>query len=79
MGDKPKKLLYTTLYIDYSSSWDLLMPVVSRITRGECNCEHDENQENNREYIMDIIPYGNIDDTYNAVVEFIKDYNNGKQ
>ena len=43
--------------LQYHNSWDWLMPVVSRITRGECNCEHDENQENNREYIMDIIPY----------------------
>ena len=79
MGDTHKSVLNIgKVYKDYSKSWDWLMPVVSRITKGECNYEHDENQENNREYIMDIIPYGNIDDTYNAVVEFIKEYNNGK-
>ena len=53
----------------YHTSWDWLMPVVSKITRDEQYWEEDY-----REYLMDIVPYGHIEDTYDAVVEFIKQY-----
>ena len=53
----------------YHTSWDWLMPVVSKITRDEQYWEEDY-----REHLMDIVPYGHIEDTYDAVVEFIKQY-----
>ena len=54
----------------FHTSWDWLMPVVSKIT----------NQEKyiglmHRENIMDTVPYGMIDDTYSYVVGFIEWYN----
>ena len=56
--------------IKYNSSWDWLIPVISKITTQEkyIGLMHREN-------IMDTVPYGLIDDTYNYVVEFIKWYN----
>ena len=59
---------------DYHKSWDWLMPVVSKITRDEQYWEDDY-----REHLMDIVPYGHIEDTYSAVVEFIKTYSDGEQ
>ena len=60
--------------LKYDISWDWLMPVVSKITRDEQYWEDDY-----REHLMDIVPYGHIEDTYDAVVQFIKAYNDGKQ
>ena len=57
----------------YHNSWDWLMPVISKITRDEEYLEDDY-----REHLMDIVPYGHIEDTYDAVVQFIKKYNDGK-
>ena len=54
----------------YHTSWDWLMPVVSKITRDEQYIDNDC-----REHLLDIVPYGHIEDTYSAVVEFIKEYN----
>ena len=54
----------------YHCNWNELMPVVGKITRDERYCENDY-----REHLMDIIPYAHIEDTYDAVVEFIKEYN----
>ena len=51
----------------YHISWDWLMPVVGKITRDEKYWENEY-----REYLMDIIPYGIIEDVYDAVVNFIK-------
>ena len=77
MGDIPKYVIGNgkayNKYKDYSKSWNWLMPVVSKITRDEQYCEDDY-----REYLMDIVPYGHIEDTYDAVVQFIKKYNDGK-
>jgi hypothetical protein len=56
--------------LHYHTSWDWLMPVVSKITRDEQYIDNDY-----REHLLDIVPYGHIEDTYNAVVEFIKEYN----
>lgn len=52
---------------EYHISWDWLMPVVGKITRDEKYWENEY-----REYLMDIIPYGIIEDVYDAVVNFIK-------
>ncbi|QDP58606.1 MAG: hypothetical protein Unbinned8138contig1000_70 [Prokaryotic dsDNA virus sp.] len=72
MGDKPKELLYTTLYIDYSSSWDLLMPVVQKIGDEYYNTPFDETYSKLTEQYENI---WTLEDTYNAVVEFIKEQN----
>ena len=65
---------YTTLMDDYKtdtlyfdSSWDWLMPVVAKINRDEkyLNNEH-------REYLLDVVPFGHIEDVYDAVIYFIK-------
>ena len=51
--------------------WNWLMPVVSKILTNENLIGY-----RLRENIMDSLPYGIPDDTYDAVVEFIKWYNN---
>ena len=53
----------------FHASWDWLMPVVSKITRDEQYIDNDY-----REHLLDIVPYGHIEDTYDAVVEFIKQH-----
>ena len=50
--------------------WNWLMPVVSKILTNENLIGY-----RLRENIMDSLPYGMIDDTYDSVVEFIKWYN----
>ena len=50
--------------------WKGLMPVVSKILTNENYIDITQ-----RENIMDSLPYGISDDTYNEVVEFIKWYN----
>lgn len=57
----------------YSNSWDWLMPVVGRIVQDESFIE-----VHAREYLMDIVPYCRLEDTYNAVIEFIKWFNLNK-
>ena len=57
--------------MQFHKSWDWLMPVISKITKDE-RCVENEY----RESIMDVVPYGNIEDTIEAVVEFIKNQNN---
>lgn len=56
--------------LEFHSSWDWLMPVVGKITQDEKFWEVD-----GREYLMDIVPYARIEDVYDAVVLFIKWYN----
>ena len=58
----------------FHTSWDWLMPVVSKITRDEILIENEY-----RESIMDTVPYGLIEDTYKVVVEFVKMYNTKKK
>ena len=58
---------YMESQLNYHESWDWLMPVVGKITRDEKYWENEY-----REYLMDIIPYGIIEDVYDAVVNFIK-------
>ena len=77
MGAEPdKKTFFRTgkeVYF-YHTSWDWLMPVVSKVTRDEQYIGNDY-----REHLLDIVPYGHIEDSYNAVVEFIKQYNDEKR
>ena len=58
-------------YLPYHTSWDWLMPVVSKIARNE---EYFENVLSER--LFDIVPFGRIEEVYEVVVEFIKTYNN---
>tara|TARA_R110000822_G_C15084737_1_gene470064 strand:+ start:383 stop:670 length:288 start_codon:yes stop_codon:yes gene_type:complete len=57
--------------LQYHTSWDWLMPVVSKIARNE---EYFENVLSER--LFDIVPFGRIEEVYEVVVEFIKTYNN---
>lgn len=59
--------------LKYDSSWDWLMPVVARIVRDEEFWE-----EEHREHLMDLVPYGHIEDVYDVVIRFIKSYNKGE-
>ena len=58
---------YMESQLNYHESWDWLMPVVGKITRDEKYWENEY-----REHLMDIIPYGHIEDVYDAVVGIIK-------
>lgn len=57
--------------LKYHSSWDWLMPVVGKISRDEKFLDNEY-----REYLLDVVPYGRIEDVFDAVVQFIinKDY-----
>ena len=73
MGDIPK---YVTghgkaynKYKNYSKSWDWLMPVIEEID----HLQHEPVQS-----IEDALATRCIEDTYNAVVEFIKQHNDGQ-
>ena len=60
-------------YSKYDTSWDWLMPVVSK-------CRVQSNSEDSHwEAIYYSLEGCDIDVTYNAVVEFIKDHNDGEQ
>jgi hypothetical protein len=54
--------------LQYHTSWDWLMPVVQK-------CLDVSNDDNIEDFysIQNVVP--NIEATYNAVVEFIKEYN----
>ena len=56
--------------LHYHTSWDWLMPVISKITKDERYIENEY-----RESIMDVVPYGNIEDTIKTIVEFINQNN----
>lgn len=53
----------------FHNSWDWLMSVVGKISRDEKFIENEY-----REYLLDIVPYGRIQDVFEAVVQFIKNY-----
>ena len=61
--------------LKYHSSWDWLMPVVEKC-RLDSRCEHDE------DIFWDAIHWAleecSIENTYDAVVRFIKQYNKNK-
>lgn len=51
----------------FHTSWDWVMPVVAKISRDAKYWEDEY-----REYLLDVVPYGHIEDVYDAVVNFIK-------
>jgi len=53
--------------LKYHTSWDWLMPVVGKISRDEKFFENEY-----RENLLDVVPYGRIQDVFEAVVVFIK-------
>lgn len=62
--------------LKFHYSWDWLMPVVRKIvTDYEFNNKNELQDNEYRENIMDIVPFANIEDTYDAVILFIKWYN----
>ena len=61
---------YTTSELKYHTSWDWLMPVIQEI---------DFLQYEPIQRIEDALATRCIGDTYNAVVEFIKEYNDEKR
>ena len=73
MGEEPKTILSKgKIYKDYSKSWDWLMPVVQKI--------EDYLSDNVGEvgYFDDGLNSNDIEVRYQAVVEFIKEYNEKK-
>ena len=61
--------------LQYHTSWDWLMPVAQKC-RLDSRCEYDDD-----DFWNDIhwaLEECNLDSTYKAVVEFIKQYNDGK-
>ena len=59
--------------MQYHNSWDWLMPVVQKC-RLESRCEYDE--DDNWNEIHWSLEECNLDKTYKAVVQFIKNQNN---
>lgn len=59
----------------FNTSWDWLMPVVQKIGDEYLNTPFDETYSNLTEHYENI---WTIEDTYKAVVEFIKEYNQNK-
>jgi hypothetical protein len=64
---------YTADNLNYHLSWDWLMPVVGKISRDEKFLDNDY-----RENLLDVVPYGRIEDVFDAVVLFINQYNKTK-
>ena len=63
----------TNYNLKYHTSWDWLMPVAKKIVR---EVELDIEYENEyREHLMNVVPFANIEDVHEAVVEFIKNQN----
>ena len=63
--------------LQYDSSWDWLMLVIKKCLIGQTEVSRGLTNTNVSE-ILDGLCYQDMSRTYNAVVEFIKDDNNGK-
>ena len=59
------------VYLPYDQSWDWLMPVVNKCL----NIYHIEQMNDDLNFTF-YDAMGNMEETYQAVVEFIKEYNN---
>ena len=78
-------LAYSTSELQYHTSWDWLMPVVESI---EClgyeffivedRVKVSHNTDHSIETIIDLTSRSKLNATYNAVVEFINEYNKNK-
>jgi len=75
--DTERGLLITPIEMQYHTSWDWLMPVIHRI-RDHVNVDMGfEEFDDWRENFKQIDPYNySLEQCYEAVVEFIKEYNN---
>jgi len=62
----------------YHTSWDWLMPVVIKCKESVDYC-NDDNALKYHNIEDEMLSQLSIEDTYNAVVEFIKTYNNEQQ
>ena len=60
---------------DYDTSWDWLIPVVLKCKESVDYCS-DDNALEYHNIEDEMLSQLSIEDTYNAVVEFIKTYNN---
>ena len=65
-------LVTPTKSLEYHKSWDWLMPVVQKIGDEYLNTPFDETYSHLTEQYENI---WTLEDTYKAVVEFIKEYN----
>ena len=61
--------------LKYHSSWKWLVPVVKKIVNEYFNTPFDERFSRLTEGYENIWTFGQIEDTYNEVVEFIKEQN----
>ena len=68
---------YLTSELQYNSSWDWLMPVVEKIRDSE-EARLYRNGKLLTMNIFEAIQYSGIEETYEAVVEFIKWHNEQK-
>ncbi len=64
--------------LSYNISWDWLMPVVAKIVRDE-DYQNYGFMEYHNLWMMHNVPYGCIDEVYEAVVTFIKSFNTKKK
>jgi hypothetical protein len=64
--------------LEFHTSWDWLMPVVRKIVEISCNENEDAFLSDEYTSILETTPLAIIEDTYKAVVEFIKWYNENK-
>ena len=64
--------------LKYHNSWDWLMPVVAKIVRDEDYQNYGVMEYHNL-WMMHNVPYGCIDEVYEAVVTFIKSFNTKKK
>jgi len=69
---KEKVMKGIAKYSKYHTSWDWLMPVVSK-----CRCNSDS-EDSHWEEIYYTLEECNLNTTYKAVVEFINEYNQNK-
>ena len=73
-------------YLKYHKSWDWLMPVVEKIENlgyeffiVEDRVKVSHNTDHSIETIIDLTSRSKLNATYNAVVEFINQYNKNKR
>ena len=64
------------LHPQYHTSWDWLMPVVIKCKESVDYCD-DDNALEYHKIEDEMLSQLSIEDTYQAVVEFIKEYNDG--
>tara|TARA_Y100000015_G_scaffold355_1_gene442 strand:- start:8288 stop:8626 length:339 start_codon:yes stop_codon:yes gene_type:complete len=68
--------------LSYNVSWDWLRPVVKKIdayANEEMSFNEFDNYRDKYVFIHDLSVHNDIKDIYNQVVEFIKEYNDGRK